>query len=334
MLKRWIIYLIILAGAVSFYGIYEGYISYFILIAVILFPFFSLAFSLYGMMRVRISMKPLPSEIRRGEAKNAEIQINPHCKLPLSQIRITYIAKNITFCRDKKKNTIYIYGCIQSDVLLPLDTSHVGCINLHIIKVKVYDYLGLFSLSLKLPEKRHIVVMPHLERPDPMPIFPIDKINNKGMKPKPGGGFAEDYDLREYRIGDPLNAIHWKLTSKLNKLVIKEPLISEKGKIFICFNLFGGEEEIDSVFGQITYISNYLLRRMVEFNLCWYGKDGFLKLMEIKEIEDFLKFLNDVFLVPIEASGKAIDNDAYKDADWHYFVSSNLLMEGAVVHGK
>ncbi|MDD4165080.1 MAG: DUF58 domain-containing protein [Eubacteriales bacterium] len=328
MLKRWITYLAVLTGAIAFYGIYDGYNSYFLLISVLLFPFFTLAISLFGMLRMRICLQPLPTEIKRGEVINAELNINPRCIFPLSLIKITYTARNITFSRNQSKVTTYIYGCTETNVPLPLDTSHVGCIFLDISRVKVYDYIGLFSLSVKTPEKRHITIMPNTERPVPMPSFPIDKINSKGLKPKPGGGFAEDYDLREYRIGDPINAVHWKLTSKLKKLVIREPLISEKGKLLICFNLFGKAEDLDSVFGQITYISFYLLRRMIEFNLCWYGIDGHLNVIEIKEADDYLRFLSLVFMNPIEPEGRAIDEEAYKDSDWHYFVSSNLQNKG------
>ncbi|PKM62624.1 MAG: hypothetical protein CVU97_04155, partial [Firmicutes bacterium HGW-Firmicutes-21] len=311
-----------------FYGIYEGYASYFILLIVVFFPFFSLVISLFGMLRVRIGMLPLPSEIKRGEPANAVIRVYTRCWFPLSILKITYIAKNITFCRDKSKKTFFLYGCSYSDVSLPLDTNHIGSLYLDIVKIRVYDYLGLFRISLKTPEKRHITVLPRLIRPEIMPVLPMDKIGGKGLKPKPGGGFAEDYDLRQYRIGDPMNLIHWKLTSKLDELITREPLVSEKGMIFICFNLFGTVDDLDSVFGQIAYISQVLLGRMIEFNLCWYGNDGELNIVEVKDRNEFFGTLVGIFSSPIEATGKAIDKNAYRAADWHYIVRPNLRQGG------
>lgn len=32
------------------------------------------------------------------------------------------------------------------------------------------------------------------------------------------------YDLRPYRVGDPLKQIHWKLTAKVDELTVREPL--------------------------------------------------------------------------------------------------------------
>ncbi|OGO87993.1 MAG: hypothetical protein A2Y15_03210 [Clostridiales bacterium GWF2_36_10] len=333
MIKRWIIYIATIIGAITFYGVYDGYISYFILITVILFPFFSLAISLFSMLRIKFNLVPLPIEIRKSEVVSARININPRTWLPISQVNITYTANNVTLGRNSSLVTVMIFGSYKSYVSLQLNTEHVGCINLDIKKIRVFDYLGLFSLSLKTPEKRRILIMPKIERPDPMPILPIDKVGSKGLKPKPGGGFSEDYDLREYRIGDPLNAIHWKLTSKFDKIIVKEPLVSEKGKIFICFNLFGNAEEVDNIFGQISYIAHIFLRRMIEFNLCWYGKEGNLNVFNINEISDYLNFIGSVFNNPIELKGNAIDNKAFKDADWHYVISPNLPEKGDALNG-
>jgi hypothetical protein len=153
-----------------------------------------------------------------------------------------------------------------------------------------------------------------------MPMLPMDKVGGKGLKPKPGGGFSEDYDLREYRIGDPLNSIHWKLTSKLDEIIVREPLVSEKGKIFICIDLFGTPEELDSTFGQLFYLAYILLKRMIEFHICWYGRDGALNTVEITERNDFIKFVVAAFSEPLKKEGKPIDSSVCRKADWYYII--------------
>ena len=59
------------------------------------------------------------------------------------------------------------------------------------------------------------------------------------LKPKYGGGFAEDHDLRPYRPGDTANSIHWKLSSKLDEPIVREPLIPENSTIFIVLSRVG-----------------------------------------------------------------------------------------------
>ncbi len=331
MFRRWIIYITVLIASFAFYGLYEQYISYYIFLAVAFFPLFSLAISIFGMLRVRIGFLPLPTQLKKGTDANAVIKIYPRSPLPLALMTILYTAENITFCgqaadkadKDGQPDSftlLLLYGCAKDGVSLPLDTSHTGIIYLDIKKVRVYDYLGLFFFSLKTPDKRSIIVMPEFVRPEPMPVLPVDKIGGKGLRPKPGGGFAEDYDLREYRIGDPLNLIHWKLSSKRDELITREPLVSEKGKIYICFNLFGSPEELDSVFGQVLYISHILLGRMIDFYLCWYDGGGELNTVHIEQKTELMHCLVAILSRPIARLGRAVDRASFRDADWFYIV--------------
>ena len=97
--------------------------------------------------------------------------------------------------------------------------------------------------------------------------------------------------------------------------------------IFICFNLFCTPEDIDSIFGQISYIAYFFLSRMIEFNLCWYTKEGVLSVFEVIEAPDYLRIISILFSEPIPVEGKAIDEYAYKKADWFYIVKPNLESE-------
>lgn len=320
MLKRWNKYLIILAGATAFYGIYDGYLSFYLLLLTIFFPFFSFFISLYSMLKVSVSMQFMPTTVKKGEPVNAVLRIDTNSRLPVPMITIKYFEYNKTFSTDKEKSSLILCDCMASDVTVHLDTSHIGCIYFAVQKIRVYDYTGLFCIPVKPPEARATFILPELTPPDPMPVLPMDKVGGKGLRPKPGGGFAEDYDLREYRIGDPLNSIHWKLSSKLDELIVREPLISEKGRLFICIDLFGAPEDMDSTFGQLFYIAYILIKRMIEFNICWYGPNGQLKMVEIAERDDFLKFVVAAFAEPIPKEGKSIDASACRKADWYYII--------------
>ncbi|MFR5863988.1 MAG: DUF58 domain-containing protein [Acutalibacteraceae bacterium] len=102
-------------------------------------------------------------------------------------------------------------------------------------------------------------------RPVPFPRLPDGETAGKRLRPKPGGGFAEEHDIREYRAGDPLNAVHWKLSAKLDELLIREPLIADRGELRLLMDLFGSREALETAFGKLAYIGGELLRRMMAF---------------------------------------------------------------------
>ena len=94
----------------------------------------------------------------------------------------------------------------------------------------------------------------------PQPGFNLDEAldTEPVLKPKLGGGMAEDYDLREYRPGDMLNSIHWKLSSKTDKLIIREGLIPENSNIFLVLQ---NDTEIAVSLGILRWLSVELCRR-------------------------------------------------------------------------
>ncbi|MBO5543485.1 MAG: DUF58 domain-containing protein, partial [Oscillospiraceae bacterium] len=78
------------------------------------------------------------------------------------------------------------------------------------------------------------------------------------LKPKYGGGFAEDYDLRDYRPGDMGNSIHWKLSSKADRLIVREALVPENDKIFLVLSDAGEKQRGLEV---LRWLSDELWRR-------------------------------------------------------------------------
>ena len=71
------------------------------------------------------------------------------------------------------------------------------------------------------------------------------------MKPKPQG-FSEEHELRPYREGDAINLIHWKLSSKYDEPIVREPQELVRKDIVLSVDLpddFDNEvaEEIDGL---------------------------------------------------------------------------------------
>ena len=328
MLKRWLAYLVYLIAAVIFYGFYDGYISFFILLAVVLFPVLSLLLAVPSFFGIQLELTNLPAEIFIGQGIDVFFDINRKKRtfLPIPRLELNYYTKNITFSNSDDSNVgnsithLTLFGCDGERIPIELDDSHIGCVSIAFINVKIYDFLGLFSVSLTPPERRNVLIYPHVITPVPFPHFPFDNTISKGLKPLIGGGFSEEHDLRNYRIGDPLNSIHWKLSSKLDNTIVREPLFSEKGKVLVSFNLFGTADDMNSVFGQLTYIAKVLIGRMAEFSLCYYNAAEELIITEITTYDDYKKAISEIFRKPIPISGRPIDKHAIKGADWYCIV--------------
>ena len=99
--------------------------------------------------------------------------------------------------------------------------------------------LGLFRIRRRPPDAVFCTILPPAVEPEhPVDLEAALKTVTR-LKPKYGGGFSEEHDLRDYRPGDMSNSIHWKLSSKADKLIVREALEQENKEIFLVLNQVG-----------------------------------------------------------------------------------------------
>lgn len=108
----------------------------------------------------------------------------------------------------------------EQRLTLRADKSGVWKICLH--SVTVWDHAGLFQALCPLPQtEQTLCVLPQAartgadEQPDP---------DADGTNENDNSVLGGSYDVREYRTGDSLKQVHWKLSAKLNRLLVREPL--------------------------------------------------------------------------------------------------------------
>lgn len=92
-------------------------------------------------------------------------------------------------------------------------------------RVRVYDFTGLFSGKKRGKSEACIHVMPKLHE---IPVRLSQTVRNFYGEADvydehtPGHDNSELFAVREYRKGDRLQNIHWKLTAKQDELMVKE----------------------------------------------------------------------------------------------------------------
>lgn len=249
--KRRFLYLALLFASVVFYWAYQKWLGWLLLVAVLCLPVLSLVLSLPALFSLRMRMT-CPSVVLRGDRISADVTNQSWFPTPLHECSIT-IYKPLTKTTTK----------IKSADLLP--TVHCGKLCCHIEKVCVSDYLGLFRFRLGTDAAATITV-----RPDPVTVTQLPELQQKlavAWQPKPGGGFAENHEVRLYRPGDHLNQIHWKLSAKTGKLVIREPMIPAGQHAVVGLSIYGTDGALDIKFGRLLGICTYLQETGMPFDL-------------------------------------------------------------------
>lgn len=256
MLKHRIYWLLCWLASLIFLIFYQQWLAWLFLGAVLLIPLFSLLVSLPAMVTARLDTT-FPERLEQHTNGTPRLEcrcpfITPHWSC---RIRIT---NSLTGSRWQ----------LRPGDALPTD--QCGMLRCSLKGLKVYDYLGLFSLPLRGDREHQVVVEP---TPIPIPTPEAADADTFSWKPK-NGGFSENHELRLYAPGDSLRQIHWKLSAKTGKLIIREPMVPDPGKVLVQLELKGDPETLQRLLGRTLWLGNRLLEQQVPFVLLCLTGEG------------------------------------------------------------
>ena len=284
MSSRRFVYLTGLVMGAVFHSLYGQYLSYILLRFLILLPFVSLLVSLPAMLRVRVLLSASGAS-PRGEAAAAKLKIDSRFFLPVGCLSLTFSGEN-KFTGDKvDKQKFRYWGVLQAEESLALPSDRCGVITCSLGRVWAWDYMGIFAVPVKRCDPAVYTVLPVAEKPKPMPE--LDQDSAITLKPKPGGGYSEEHELRPYRQGDPLNVIHWKLTSKLDEPIVREPQLMQRKRIALSISPRGTQKELESQLDQLLYLSLDLIEKGIPHRIC-FGAHQEAYIKDKNSLDEFL----------------------------------------------
>ncbi|MBO4887231.1 MAG: DUF58 domain-containing protein [Firmicutes bacterium] len=232
-----LLYLLMIGLAWLFRASYIGWFGPYIFAAVVLLPLVILLVSLPSMTRLQIRFIAPPRVMRGGEAQLSLEFINP-AHLPVHSVTVHLEIRNRYSGETSRQN--FVFRNIESSRCeIPLPTKECGELSCSLLRYECRDLLGLFIIRRRGGTETLCTVMPSAVEADNQISFETTLSTATILKPKYGGGFAEEHDLRSYRPGDASNSIHWKLSSKTDSLIVREALIPENSTIFLVLSRVG-----------------------------------------------------------------------------------------------
>ena len=111
-----------------------------------------------------------------------------------------------------------------SEQEIEFTSRHCGKLRLTLSALDVYDPFGLFCRALPESEETVILYQPDTFQIDTEIMYGESLSLDSDMfsMTKPGSDSSEVFAIREYRPGDRIRQIHWKLSEKLDTIMVKE----------------------------------------------------------------------------------------------------------------
>lgn len=267
MIGNRILYLTALAFTFVFHVFYFGWYSWFLLVLMVCLPVFSVLVSLRAMRHTALVVT-IPAECVIGS--QSWVSVGASCDAgfaPLCRVQL-----EMTSAQTGK--TGVTRGCVSAGRTkrLRVDTEHCGLLRCSTAKSRVYDLLGLIGLRMPGAVSGEILIVPAPVVPDILPD--PAKLPGHRLRPKPGGGFAEEHELRLYREGDNLRDIHWKLSAKTDNLIVREALEHDREHLVLSFDMPGTREALDAALGRLLWTSQWLLDNDTVHEVLWIDPES------------------------------------------------------------
>lgn len=182
------------------------------------------------------------------------IVIYNYSKLPTGKISIQLSESYVL--KPKKKKTVF-YSSVagkrngqayaKAEIHASWQPQYVGKAVVRLKKVSCFDLLGV--LALPLPKKSYqssekVTVLPEIF---PVPVDAGVRSREFAMEQEryllanAEENSAEQFQIREYRQGDRLRSIHWKLSAKEDELIVREYLPKAGCSVLLFLDLSRGD---------------------------------------------------------------------------------------------
>jgi len=162
------------------------------------------------------------------EGKDVSLQIHIKNKSPLTcgRIRLCLVVCNAFY---GKKRRIWLKASDimpgQNRLLYILRLPGAGCYDICVKGMHIYDLTGLAWIRKKVNRSARVQVLPDIQPVSVRLTEPVRSFFGDAEvydEDRAGQDTDEVLQIRSFRPGDRLQSIHWKLSGKMNKLIVRE----------------------------------------------------------------------------------------------------------------
>lgn len=329
MWKNRLIYLLVLLGTSVFFICFDGYLSLYVFVLSLALPFFSLLASLPGLLGIRAALTAGekgagPVTARKGEAIPLQLEVWSATPFSSGRAHAQLTVENTFTGQREQERFVFTAGPRRQAFQHQLASRACGQVVCRLHRIWACDYLGLFSLPVSRPQQLTLTFWPAvygLELEVRESLTPDGEGESYSQK-KPGDDPTELFALREYREGDRLSRIHWKLSQKLDKALVKELGLPLSDHLLFLLDFNGDGAQADLLLDAFASLSSFLAEgEHAHRVLLWDPRDQRLQCREVTGPEDLLPLWQGIL-----AAGSAAPLSALEEEELPAGISHGLYL--------
>lgn len=316
-----LIYIVLVIALIVFSAAYKSQISAVLLVAALCYPVLALVCVLISSRLVEVGFvdcaeaeahgqngSPVKNSARivrqKGEAFDLWIYVRSKAILPYAPVELT--------CNLPDRETGFftakrIYASVpplgRCRISVPAMHRYRGAYIAEISRASFFDPFRIIRISRTMSSEATMIFLP---RKLDFGEFIADAPGENSSTPLSlFKGDREDFShVREYLEGDIIQLVHWKLTAKQDKLMIKQyDETTERRAMILCDYRFDGADngstmkQADAVIEAAVAVAMSAVRSGVDVHTDFGDMNGEYR-SEIKDMADFERFYNLTAIIP------------------------------------
>lgn len=340
MTKDKLIYLAVIVISGVFFILYRDPLSFILFLLILALPIMLLILAIAMRLGIRINVETGSGVCTCDQKAKIGVVISNYSILPVSQIKVFARYKNRFFKQyDNSEFNFFAPPLSKNRYEIEIESRHAGKIDVLFKKARVMDYFGVFSIPIRIKKEVSVSFLPKIHAVEPS----LSKNNhlasesNLYSKHKPGDDPSEVFAIRDYVDGDKLSRVHWKLTSKQDKYMVKDYSLLINEAVMILPELVFGEGKqvnldlIDGVLEVAFSLSHVFTERSTLHCVGYYNMQAQKVLThKITDLDELYSAFGEIF----NASGyystphlALIDAQLLQNMSHVIYVSSDITQE-------
>lgn len=284
-------------------------------------------------IKARVNIPISMAEI--GKPVNVVIRIKNKSRLPAGKIAVKVENKNVLETKGKKQwITVEEVGTKVHKHSTKMTFDSAGCHEVLISHMKIYSSFGLIYMKCKCKDFSSVLIMPEVYATNVQISESVRNFLGDADvydEFRPGHDSGETFEIRPYREKDKLQSIHWKLSTKMDELMVKETSLPKACAVVLMLELKPRVKKTENkkTKKKESYAGAYLeLAASISFSLmdqkcphfvAWYSREkDAIRRIRVDDEESFYIFL-DAYLreaYPIEKDIREEYRNDFK-SEWY-----------------
>lgn len=237
--------------------------------------------------RIHVLPEALEHVITEGDNIRFNIEVLGAPFMNSRQFELDYTVESVLRNQKKKKTMRFVWGKQEGSAVLSAKMKICDDYVIRFTEIRWKDVTGIYTEKKDLQKEINFLVMPKRFSMEVMSQkFTSQRLLEQGF----------EYDgIREYREGDKLSRIHWKLyAGKGDLLVRKEEEDSDPTEICIEVKTWK-EKQFSNYFAAFYSISGFLLDEGIPQKI-YFGKSSF----DLNHMEQYEELFTKIFLEDLQ----------------------------------